>query len=237
MKTQGAILLMGIPGAGKGTQAFRLMQHFPNFVHFDTGGEIYRRITDPAFANDSTVQEQKEIYFAGKLNTPAWVSKLVAERIRHYAREGHGVILSGSPRTVTEAQAIAPLLSKVYGRRRILIMVLRVSEEEARQRSLKRVTCTNKACRYPTTPDHAGQPCPKCSQVIPQMADQKGEEWKISRLETRFAEFRERTLPALEFLRQRFSTADIDGERSEEEVFAQILSAVEKNLIPPSSDS
>ncbi len=237
METQGAILLMGIPGAGKGTQAFRLTRQFPNFVHFDTGGEIYRRVTDPAFASDPTVQEQKEIYFAGKLNAPAWVSELVAERIRHYAQEGHGVILSGSPRTLPEAQAIAPLLAKAYGHQQVLVLVLGISEEEARQRSLKRVVCANKACRYPTTQAHAGQFCPECGQTIPQIGDQKGDEWKISQLETRFAEFRKRTLPALEFLRQNFSTVDIDGKQSEEEVFAQILSAVDKNMIPPSSDS
>ena len=39
-----AILLMGINGIGKGTQAFRLVKHLPNFVHFDTGHEIKKRV-------------------------------------------------------------------------------------------------------------------------------------------------------------------------------------------------
>lgn len=229
MRSPGAILLMGMPGAGKGTQAFRLTRRFPNFIHFDTGGEIYRRVTDPAFANDPLVQEQKKIYFAGVLNTPAWVAELVAERIRHYAREGHGVILSGSPRTLPEAQVLAPLLAKEYGSQGVLVVVLDISAAEARQRSLQRVVCANKACRYPTTRDYAGQPCPACGQPLPAETDQE-DGWKISQLETRFAEFRERTLPALEFLRRRFPTVTIDGHQSEGKVFDQILTAVEKNL-------
>ncbi len=229
MMKPGAILLMGLPGAGKGTQAFRLAKRFPNFVHFDTGGEIYRRVTDPAFAEDPAVQKQRAIYFAGKLNTPTWVAGLVVERLRHYSKEGKGIILSGSPRTLREARTIAPQLVKEYGRERILVLVLEISEEEARRRSLKRIVCANPTCRYPTTRDSAGQPCPECGQIIPQANDLK-ETWKISRLETRLAEFQERTLPALEFLRHRFPTVVIDGSRREEEVFAEIRTAIETHL-------
>lgn len=225
----GAIMLMGLPGAGKGTQAFRLAKQFPNFVHFDTGAEIYRRVTDSHFAGDPLVQEQKEIYFGGKLNTPEWVAGLVAERIRFYSGKGQGVIFSGSPRTLYEAQAILPLLEECYGRGRILMIELAVSAETARARSVTRITCTNKACRYPATREETGKPCPNCGQTLPG-AGEADEAWKIAQIDTRFQEFGMRTIPAMKFLKDRIAHMRIDGEKNEDKVFAQILTAVNEKL-------
>src|SRR3990172_12149992 len=129
----GAILLMGLPGAGKGTQAFRLAERL-EYAHFDTGAEIYRRVSDPHFANDPLVQEQKELYFGGKLNTPEWVAGLVSERIRFYSERGQGIIFSGSPRSLYEAEAVLPLLEECYGRERILLAEIGGSPETARKR-------------------------------------------------------------------------------------------------------
>ncbi len=224
-----AILLMGLPGAGKGTQAFRIMERFPNFVHFDTGGEIYRRITDPSYENDPVVQEQNELYFAGKLNDPKWVSELVGERISFYSEAEKGIIFSGSPRTLFESKQIAPILFKSYGRDRVLVLVLGIAQETALSRSLNRLVCTNKTCRYPTTKDMAGKPCPTCSQVLPE-GEQAEEAWKTEQIETRFNEYQERTVPALEYLLS-FEIAEmIDGELSQEEVSARVFEAVKRRL-------
>jgi len=225
----GAILLMGLPGAGKGTQAFRLASQFPNFVHFDTGGEIFRRVTDPHFADDPLVQEQKEIYFDGKLNTPEWVAGLVSERIRFYSGKGQGVIFSGSPRTLYEAETILPLLVGCYGKKRVLMVEVSVSTDVARERSLERITCANKACRYPAAREEAGKPCPNCGQNLP-AARQADEAWKIAQIDTRFQEFAVRTVPAIKFLKDRVAHVRIDGEKGRDEVFTQILAAVKKGL-------
>ncbi|OGC60050.1 hypothetical protein A3J33_04385 [candidate division WWE3 bacterium RIFCSPLOWO2_02_FULL_53_10] len=224
----GAILLMGPPGAGKGTQAFRLAEQFPNFVHFDTGGEIYRRVTDPHFVDDPLVQEQKEIYFGGKLNTPEWVAGLVAERIRFYSGKGQGVIFSGSPRTVYETQAVMPLLEEAYGKEQILVVALGVSLETITKRSRDRLVCRNNLCRYPAALADKGTPCPNCGKPLP--AEQsEDEKWKWQGMETRFREYRERTLPAIDILRAGYQTIAVDAEMSEEEIFAKIsLAAHEK---------
>jgi len=224
-----AVLFMGLPGAGKGTQAFRLTELFPDFVHFDTGGEIYRRITDPRFEGDEMVQQQKEIYFAGVLNDPQWVADLVAERIRTYSAQDRGLVFSGSPRTLYEAKAVAPILFDAYGKDRVAVLALEVSEETARERSLGRISCTDKTCRFPTTRDMAGKPCPVCGAALP-TGDQKDEEWKISQLSTRFAEYRERTVPAVEYLRSLGLVEEIDGEMTPEEVSSAVLEVLEKRL-------
>lgn len=229
MIEKAAVLLMGLPGAGKGTQAFRITQSFPNFVHFDTGGEIYRRITDTSFENDPVVQEQKEVYFAGKLNDPEWVAGLVAERIRFYSQKGKGIIFSGSPRTLFEAKEITPILFENYGKDRVLVLILGISEKTALARSLERLVCKNKDCRYPTTKDKAGQPCPACSQTLPTDA-QDEESWKIEQIGTRFTEYQERTVPVWEYLLS-FGIAEmIDGELSKEEISAQIHETIKRRL-------
>lgn len=224
-----AILFMGLPGTGKGTQAFKVTERFPNFTHFDTGGEIYRRIMDPRFATDPVVQKQKEIYFAGILNDPQWVSDLVAERIKTYAGQDRGVVFSGSPRTLHEAKTIAPILFDAYGKDRVLVFVLEISEETAKKRSLGRISCSNKKCRYPATKDQGGKPCPACGTILP-TEDQKDEDWKVSHLDTRFEEYRERTLPAVKYLLSLGLGETLDGEKSVEEIFTQIIEAIERRF-------
>lgn len=216
---------MGLPGSGKGTQAFRAAKAQLNFVHFDTGGEIYQRITDPAFEKDARVQKQKEVYFAGLLNDPEWVSELVAECINKYSKMGKSLVFSGSPRTPQEAKALTPLLFSEYGRANVLTLILAVSEETARQRSLGRLVCANKKCRYPTTKDWAGKPCPNCGQNLP-MGEQKEESWKTELWGKRLTEYYERTVPAIEYLSRFGFVRIIDGEKSEEEVSRQILDEI-----------
>ncbi|OGC44922.1 hypothetical protein A2V54_01345 [candidate division WWE3 bacterium RBG_19FT_COMBO_53_11] len=227
----GVILLMGLPGAGKGTQAFRLAERFPNFVHFDTGGEIFRRVTDPAFADDPIIQRENKRYFNKVLNTPSWVTEIVSERIRYYSGQGKGLVFSGSPRTPPEAQAVLPLLEDCYGRDRLLVLEVVVSPETATERSRTRLTCNNKLCRYGATLEQRGKPCPECGNPLPQ-EQQDEEKWKYEGMAdgTRIREFEQLTQPAMELLKKRLTHARIDGEKSEDEVFGQILTAVEKNL-------
>jgi len=221
---------MGLPGIGKGTQALKLVERFPNFMHFDTGGEIYRRINDPAFANDPRVREQKRIYESGVLNDPRWVAKLVEERTRFYAREGEGIIFSGSPRTLYEAKKIIPLLCKVYGKEHVLVLLLTTSEETAKKRGLNRLVCSNPECRYPTTKKYSGKRCPNCGKRLPFAKEQKGEDWKTSKFETRLKEFYERTLPALNYLRSLGLVEEINGEEAKGEVFQKVLAAAKQKF-------
>lgn len=227
----GAILLMGLPGAGKGMQAFRLAAQFPDFVHFDTGGEIYRRLTDPAFADDPIIQREMKRYFGKVLNTPSWVTEIVSERIRHYSGQGKGVIFSGSPRTPPEAQAVLPLLEECYGKDRVLILEVVVSPETATERSRTRLTCENKLCRYAATLEQRGEPCPECGSPLP-LKQPKEEQWKYEGMVdgTRIREFEQLTQPALDYLKESVAHVRIDGEKDEDEVFTQILTAVKKNL-------
>lgn len=231
---RGTIIFMGLPGSGKGTQAFRLVERFPNFVHFDTSVEIYRRLYDPALADDPKVGKLREIYEAGILLSgydPRWVADLVVEQIHFHAKQGKGTIFSGSPRTLPEAEGIIPLLLKMYGKDRILTLILSISEGTARKRSRNRLVCRNPQCRYTTTKEHAEERCPKCGKKLPTPEEQKNENWKVSKLETRLKEYREHTLPAIEHLRSLgLSVEEIDAERSPDKIFADVTEVVKNRL-------
>lgn len=226
MIKKGAILLMGLPGSGKGTQAFRLAEQFPNLVHIDTSMEIRRRLNDPRYTDDPVVQEQKKVYEKGELNDPAWVISLLSERICHLAEEGKGVVFSGSPRTLYEAKALAPLLFEVFGKDRVVVIILGISEEEIRRRITNRLVCSNPDCRYPTSKTSGRTHCPKCGWPLMQRPLDRFQET----ITTRLKEYRERTLPTVGYLLSLVPAEMVDAEKSEDEIFAKVLEAVERLL-------
>lgn len=227
-----AIVLMGLSGAGKGTQAFRLAQHLPNFVHFDTGQEIKRRVDDPTFSGDPKAAEQREVYYRGELNDVGWVSRLVCEVIRTYASRGKGVVLSGSPRTVYEAKQVGPLLKEVFGPLAVIVKI-NVPEDAVRQRMTNRAVCDNSRCGFPSTKELVATLCPQCSKgkLIPKSLDSA--EGMTKRIQWYYTE----TLPAISHLcLLGIPLVDIDGEGEEEEVFSRILASIEENLALKSPD-
>jgi len=224
-----AILLMGINGIGKGTQAFRLVKHLPNFVHFDTGHEIKKRVDDPAFANDPKVVEQKEVYYRGDPNDTVWVADLVCEQIKNYAAEGKGIILSGSPRKLYEASRVGPLLLELFGPR-TLIIKLNGTEEVARERMLSRLVCTNSLCGFTIRKELLLEVCPECGaeKFAPKDLDSE------DKIKHRISWYHTQTLPAMAHLYLLgIPITDVDGEKEEEEVFQQVLRTFDKYQLFP----
>lgn len=222
-----AIILMGPSGIGKGTQAFRLIQRFPNLIHFDTGQEIKKRVDDSAFSTDPKVSEQREVYYRGDLNDTVWVAELVCERIRSYAENGKGVVLSGSPRKLYEAQQVGPLLQELFDPR-VLLIKLNAADETVKTRMRSRLVCNNASCGFPATKELAALPCPQCGEgwLTPKTLDSK------EGIQKRIQWFYKETIPAISHLYLLgIPSVDVDGEGREEEVFGRILAAIKEKLI------
>jgi adenylate kinase family enzyme len=217
--SKAAIMLMGLPGAGKSTQAFRLVSALGDFLHFDTGGEIYRRIYNPHYAEDPLIQEQRRVYEGGFINDPAWVARLVVEQIQRYAAEEKGLVFSGSPRSRDEASEILAAMFAAYGKN-VVAIVLKIDEGTAAERARTRAVCSNRACRFPTKVVDVGTPCPHCGTTIPKPAEE--ERWKIRLLDTRLREYWERTHPVVEKLQELGVVHIVDGEMTEEKVQEEI---------------
>lgn len=220
-----AILLMGPPGVGKGTQAFHLRRRISGLVHFDTGQEIKRRIDDPAFSSDPIIAREREAYYSHNPNDTKWVADLVCERIRAYAKEGKGIILSGSPRMVHEAERVGAVLWEHYWPK-VYLFFLKAGESKeeegkiAKERALNRLVCENPLCGFPTAEKMAPEVCPECN-LGKFMRKTLDSEEGISK---RLSWYRSDTLPAMQYLESLgILKREINAEQTEEEILMDIL--------------
>lgn len=125
------IILFGPPGAGKGTQASRIRDHY-KIAHLSTG-DIFRS----AIKNETELGKKvKGILDAGELVPDQTVVDLVAEELKKpdYKK---GYILDGFPRTVSQAKSFDDLLSE-KGESVDAFLTLEVPEEELIRRILSR---------------------------------------------------------------------------------------------------
>ena len=116
-KLQRAVILLGPPGAGKGTQAKELARKY-SVPHLSTGDMLRDNI-----AKGTPLGEQaKPVMARGELVPDSLVLKMVAKRIEE-ADCSHGFVFDGFPRTVAQAQYLGQLLRE-HGFRRPLVIHL-----------------------------------------------------------------------------------------------------------------
>src|SRR4051795_2143656 len=134
------IILLGPPGAGKGTQAARL-QAARGMIQMSTGDMLRE-----ARASGSPIGEKvKAIMDAGELVSDAIVTALIGERLD--AAGNHGAIFDGFPRTRAQAEALDLLLSE-RGRRLDYVIELEVDEDALVRRIVGRFTCARCGAPY-----------------------------------------------------------------------------------------
>lgn len=133
------IFVLGRPGAGKDTQA-ALLGDFFHLQNVKTSTLLRSKFEHEA--DDPRVAEQKRVFDAGELNDPEWVISVVREHIDALfdgnLDGANGVIFSGSPRTLHEAQTLVPFLAERLGEGRLLALHIAIDEEEGIARILKR---------------------------------------------------------------------------------------------------
>ena len=147
------VILLGPPGAGKGTQA-ELLSDELNLYYFETAKIGERRIKE-AKKGEYIKVEGKKFYFAnekklwesGKLWSPPFITALVKDEIKKLAKQNKGIVFAGSPRTLYEGKKIIPLLKKLYGEKNIKVILIELSEKESIFRNSHRRIC--KLMRHP----------------------------------------------------------------------------------------
>jgi len=206
------IILLGPPGAGKGTQAARL-QAERGMMQLSTGDMLREAVA----AGTPVGLKAKAVMERGELVSDAIVSALIGERLDQSASQG--AIFDGFPRTGHQAEALEILLEQ-RGRRLDHVIELVVDEDELVRRIVGRFTCANCGAPYH---DEFKRPvvegvCDVCGSTEFKRRPDDNEQT----VRTRMAEYRAKTAPILPIYEQRGLVRRVDGMASVEAVAAQI---------------
>ncbi|MGE5062878.1 MAG: adenylate kinase [Myxococcales bacterium] len=206
------IILLGPPGAGKGTQAARL-QATRGMIHLSTGDMLREAVA----AGTPVGLEAKAVMERGALVSDAIVSALIGERLDAAAEQG--AIFDGFPRTRAQAEALDLLLTE-RGRRLDHVIELAVDEDALVERITGRFSCAKCGTGYHETfrPTQVAGICDVCGSTEFKRRKDDNEET----VRTRMAEYRAKTEPILPFYEQRGLVRRVDGMASVENVAAQI---------------
>lgn len=210
------IIMLGAPGAGKGTQAQRIAEIY-KIPHVSTG-DIFR-------ANIKNGTElgklAKEYIDKGELVPDKVVVDLVVNRIREDDCK-KGFVLDGFPRTIPQAQSLREELVK-EGMRVEFAIDIEVSDEVIIRRISGRRSCPTCTAVYHVEynkPSKNGK-CDHCDEELIQREDDK-EETVLHRLEV----YRSQTQPLIQFYKDLGVLKIIDGTKTTDAVFADIVKAL-----------
>jgi len=196
------IILLGPPGAGKGTQAQRLVSD-RGMVQLSTGDMLRAAVN----AGTPTGLKAKAVMEAGELVSDEIVSGLIGEALDALPAET-GVIFDGYPRTAAQAQSLDDLLA-ARGRTLDHVIELAVDEDALVDRITGRFTCAQCGEGYHDRykqPAKAGV-CDKCGSTEFKRRPDDNEET----VRTRMAEYRAKTAPILPIYDARGIVARVDG--------------------------
>jgi adenylate kinase len=205
------LVLLGPPGAGKGTQAKRLQGDF-RLPYYATGDILREAVEDKSELG----QKAKEYMDAGDLVPDELVIGLIKERLAE-EESLDGFILDGFPRTVGQAEALEEALDDV-GRSLTAALLIEAEDDEiVRRISGRRVCKNNHIYHVEFDPPKREGVCDTDGLKLVQRDDDKPETVR-KRLDT----YREKTSPLVDFYDDRGILKRFDGSRSPTEVHDHI---------------
>ncbi len=212
------LVLLGPPGAGKGTQARMLEQKYgiPQVASGDLLRAAVRERTPIGI-------EARRNMDRGMLVPDEVVLRLIEERLSR-GDAGSGYILDGFPRTIRQAQALDTMLQR-RNEKIDLVLAIMLSDDEIVKRISGRRTCRNCGAMFHTIfdPPRNVNICNQCNGELYQREDD-AEDTVRMRLEVYAAE----TEPVLQYYERSAMLARIDGFGRPEEVQRRIIEAIER---------
>jgi len=211
------LILLGPPGAGKGTQAKRLEEEY-GLLQLSTGDMVRAAIAGGTAAGKTA----KTFYDAGKLVPDDVIIAMFAERIA--APDcAKGVILDGFPRTVAQAEALDAMLARM-DRRIDAVIEMKVDDEALVERIAGRFSCAKCGAAYH---DRFARPraegiCDVCGgREFKRRDDDKAET-----VRTRLAVYNQQTAPLLPYYKGRGVLKAVDGMAPIDDVTRSLRQAI-----------
>ena len=216
-KLDRAVIFLGPPGSGKGTQAKELAKAY-GIPHLSTGDMLREHVSK----GTTLGSKAKPIMGRGELVPDSLVLKMVAERIER-PDCSHGFVFDGFPRTVTQAKYLGELL-KQHGFYQPFVLHLVIGSSVLLRRLTGRRTC--KVCGeiyniYDRPPKVEGI-CDKDGGELLQRPDDREDV-----IRERLHAYEKRTAPLVQYYRRLGFLQDIDAGKSFEEVKQQIFESLE----------
>ena len=212
------LILLGAPGAGKGTQAKRLVAEY-GLVQLSTGEMLRSEVK----SGSQLGQKAKEIMESGKLVPDDLIIKMISVRISQ-KRDAEGIILDGFPRTTEQAKALDIMLKEKELRINHVIQ-LEVKEEEIVERLSGRFSCTDCGMGYHqkfAKPANKGV-CDKCKSTnFTRRSDDSPKT-----LRNRLSAYNEQTALILTHYSERGCLKSIDGMAEMDIVFDKIKKVID----------
>lgn len=210
------VVLLGAPGAGKGTQAKFAAERL-GLVHLATG-DLFRDNLKRA----TPLGQQAKSYMDQGLLVPDEITVNMTRQRMEELADARGFIFDGFPRTLEQAKALDKLMDEL-GKRVDRVAYIKVSPEALMERLSMRWIC--RQCQAPyhekTNPPKVAGKCDHCGGELYQRDDDRPETVR-KRLEVYFAQ----TEPLIEYYRKQGVLREIDGEASIEAVTESLLAAL-----------
>ncbi|MEN2769093.1 adenylate kinase [Ornithinibacillus xuwenensis] len=211
------LLLMGLPGAGKGTQAEKISEKY-NIPHISTGDMFRSAIKE----GTELGKKAKSFMDQGALVPDEVTIGIVKERLSKADCE-KGFLLDGFPRTIAQAEALQTLLSEL-NQEIDHVLHVNVPEEKLVERLSGRRICPTcgRAYHVMYNPPKQEGICDRDGQALIQRDDDKPETVK-----NRLAINIEQSKPLLDFYDDKGYLVNIDGDQEIDKVFQDIQSVIE----------
>jgi len=220
--TVGPVILLGAPGAGKGTQAKLIAQRY-GIPQISTG-DILR---DNVARGTELGKKAKAFMDRGELVPDQLVCDMVADRLRQ-ADCNHGFILDGFPRTVAQAEWLDQLLADQFFKNRCQVPPVVVNFRVGYNQLLQRLT--------------GRRSCPACGRIyniyfqpprVPDTCDADGSKLVTRKDDTeeviaeRLKAYERQTLPLIDYYQRQGRLREINGDQPPDKVTAEAFRAME----------
>ena len=212
------IIMLGAPGAGKGTQAKKIAAQY-SIPHISTGDIFRANIKN----NTELGQKAKTYMDKGELVPDSLVVDLIMDRFKE-ADCANGYVLDGFPRTIPQAEALDNAL-KANGEKVDFAINLEVPDENIINRMSGRRACVGCGATYHIkyNPTKVEGVCDACGEKLILRDDDKPETVK-----NRLSVYHEQTQPLIDYYNKAGVLAEVDGTKDMEDVFKDIVNILGK---------